>query len=85
MKLIEKTRSGSKVRKKYDKAKTPYRRVLQSRVVPKGATQELKRIYAMLNPVKLQREVSRLQDRLDELAQSKIDTQEEGNLEYSST
>jgi hypothetical protein len=28
MKLIEKTRSGSKVRKKYDKAKTPYRRVL---------------------------------------------------------
>jgi len=85
MKLIEKTRSGSKVRKKYDKAKTPYRRVLQSRVVPKGAKHELKRIYAILNPVKLQREISRLQDRLDELAQSKIDAQEGANLEYIST
>ena len=85
MKLIEKTRTGSKVRKRYDRAKTPYHRVLQSRAVPKEAKQELKRIYAMLNPVKLGREISRLQDRLDTLAQSKNHVQEEVNLEYIST
>ena len=30
LKLISKTRVGSKVTKKYDRAKTPYRRVLES-------------------------------------------------------
>lgn len=85
MKLIKKTRNGSKVTKKYDPARTPYCRVLQSRVVPKAAKQELKRIYAMLNPVKLQREINRLQDRLDELARSKIAAQQEADLEYIHT
>jgi len=85
MKLVEKTRTGSKVRKRYDRAKTPYCRVLQSRAVPKEAKQQLKRIYATLNPVKLGREISRLQDRLDGLAQSKNQVQEEANLEYIST
>lgn len=85
MKLVEKTRNGSKVRKKYDRARTPYRRVLQSRVLPKEAKQELKRIYATLNPVKLGREISRLQDRLDALARSKVHEQEEVNLEYIPT
>ena len=85
MKLIEKTRVGSKVRKKYDKAKTPCRRVLDSDTVPEEARAELKRVYATLNPAKLGREISRLQDRLDALAQTKIDAQEEANLEYIST
>jgi len=85
MKLIEKTRTGSKVRKKYDRARTPYQRVLESDVVPEEAKEELKRIYATLNPVKLGREISRLQDRLDTLAQSKNHVQEEVNLEYIST
>jgi collagenase-like PrtC family protease len=53
--------------------------------VPKEAKQELKRIYATLNPVKLGREISRLQDQIDALARSKIDAQEEVNLEYIST
>ena len=85
MKLVEKTRIGSKVRKRYDRAKTPYCRVLQSRAVPKEVKQELKRIYATLNPVWLGREINRLQDRLDTLAQSKIEAQQEANLEYIST
>ena len=85
MKLVEKTRTGSKVRKRYDRAKAPYRRVLQSRAVPKEAKQELKQLYVTLNPVKLGRQISRLQDRLDTLAQSKNQVQEEANLEYIST
>ena len=85
MKLIEKTRNGSKVRKKYDKAKTPYQRVLDADALPKTAEEELKRVYATLNPVKLGREISRLQDQIDALARTKIDAQEEANLEYIPT
>jgi transposase InsO family protein len=85
MKLIKKTRVGSKVRKKYDKAKTPYRRVLDADPVPEQVKEELKQIYATLNPVKLSREISRLQDRIDALARTKINAQEEANLEYIST
>jgi hypothetical protein len=85
MKLIEKTRYGSKVRKKYDKAKTPYQRVLDSEAVPEAAKEELKRIYTTLNPVKLAREISRLQDELDALARAKHEAQQEVDLEYIPT
>ncbi len=85
MKLIEKTRVGSKVRKKYDRARTPYRRVLESGAVPEQAKDELKRVYETLNPAKLGRQISRLQDRLDELARSKSHAQPEANLEYIPT
>jgi len=85
MKLIEKTRNGSKVRKRYDRAKTPYCRVLDSGPVPEEAKEDLRETYATLNPVKLGREISRLQDRLDGLARSKNHVQEEANLEYIST
>ena len=71
MKLIEKTRVGSKVRKKYDQAKTPYRRVLESPFISREAKEKLQQEYAELNPVELKREIIRLQDRLGELAQSK--------------
>jgi len=53
MKLIEKTRRGSKVRKTYDKAKTPCQRVLDCKVLSKEAQEDLKKTYATLNPVKL--------------------------------
>ena len=85
MKLIEKTRNGSKVHKKYDRAKTPYCRVLDSGTVPEEAKEDLRETYATLNPVKLGREISRLQDQIDALARSKIHEQEEANLEYIST
>ena len=39
----------------------------------------------MLNPVKLNREISRLQDRLDALARSKTEAKQNVNLEYIST
>jgi len=85
MKLIEKTRSGGKVRKKYDKAKTPYQRVLDSHALSEEAEEGLKALYETLNPVKLGREISRLQDRIDALAQAKHEVQEEVSLEYIPT
>lgn len=71
MKLIEKTREGSKVKKKYDQARTPYRRVLESPYISEAAKAKLQREYQQLNPVALKRELIRWQDRLSRLAQLK--------------
>ena len=64
LKLVSKTRAGSKVTKKYDKAKTPFRRVLESGYIDDRIKRSLKREYESLNPVELKRNITRLQDRL---------------------
>ena len=64
LKLISKTRVGSKVTKKYDKAKTPFRRVLESKSIDDKIKKSLKREYDRLNPVELKRNITRLQDEL---------------------
>jgi len=63
-KLESKTRVGSKVTKKYDEAKTPYRRVLESKYVDDKIKVKLKKQYGILNPAELKRKISRLQDKL---------------------
>jgi len=86
MKLIEKTRQGSKVRKKYDQARTPYQRVLESQRVPDVAKKDLKRQCAALNPVALKREIDQLQDRLESIAAADHHaSQPDENLEYISS
>jgi hypothetical protein len=64
MKLIEKTRIGSKVIKKYDKPLTPYRRVLACPDASEEDKQALRKLYAKLNPAQLKRQITRLQQRL---------------------
>jgi len=64
MKLIEKTREGSKVKKRYDKPKTPYQRLLKSPDVDDLTRKKLKKQYARLNPADLKRRILKLQDRL---------------------
>ncbi len=71
MKLIEKTRIGSSVKKKYDKARTPYKRVLESPHTAEHAKNKLKRQYAKLNPAELKRQITKLQTRLLKLASLK--------------
>lgn len=56
-KLISKERVGSKVRKKYDLAHTPYRRVLAASDIPEEKKIEAEGIYTTLNPVLLQRRI----------------------------
>lgn len=63
-KLIEKVRVGSRVTKRYDEPKTPYRRLLASPDVDEAVKRKLKRQYAKLNPAELKREILKLQDRL---------------------
>jgi len=63
-KLKSKTRVGSKVTKKYDETKTPYRRVLDCSDIDDKIKARLKKKYDFLNPAELKRMISRLQDKL---------------------
>jgi len=63
-KLISKTRAGSRVTKKYDSARTPYRRVLECKHIDGKIKDSLKREYDCLNPAELKRRITKLQDKL---------------------
>lgn len=71
MKLLEKTRSGSKVRKKYDKPQTPYQRVLSSPSIPDDIKKWLKHEHGKLNPAELKRNIEHLQNKLTHIAAAK--------------
>lgn len=71
MKLIEKTREGAKVRKRYDTAQTPYQRVLASPHVSPAAKRRLTTGYESLNPAELRRQIGRCQDELLRLGRLK--------------
>jgi hypothetical protein len=68
MKLEEKIRVGSKVKKRYDQPRTPYRRVLESPLVEKEHKKKLNQEYSKLNPAELRRQISSLQIKLRKLA-----------------
>ena len=64
VKLVLKTRTGSKVTKKYDMARTPFRRVLESEYIDDKIKARLEVQYDSLNPADLKRKISKLQDKL---------------------
>ncbi len=71
IKLAEKIRLGSRVKKKYDRARTPFQRMLGSFLIAERNEEEFKQEYATMNPVELKRANMGLQDRLSAVTQSK--------------
>ena len=59
IRLVDKTRINGKIHKKYDKAKTPYHRLMESDQISKERKQELTALYEQLNPAQLKREIDR--------------------------
>jgi len=59
MKLISKTRIGSRYQKKYDEPKTPYQRLLNSGCLTKDQTEKLQKIKTTLNPITLKKEIEK--------------------------
>lgn len=57
IKLIQKIRLKGKIHRKYDKAKTPYCRLMKSNHISEEKKQELKAIYDSLNPAELKRKI----------------------------
>jgi hypothetical protein len=64
MKLIKKIREGSKVKKIYDKPKTPYKRLLDSDKINENIKERLSLKYKQLNPAKLKRKLVMYQNKL---------------------
>ncbi len=64
MKLQSKERHGARVKKKYDAARTPYQRLLDSSFIPEESKKQLRERYRLLNPAQLKRQIEKLQQRL---------------------
>lgn len=64
VKLLTKTRHGSTVSKRYDQARTPYQRLLNSEELTEADRVRLVAEYRPLNPAALKRECERLQRQL---------------------
>ena len=64
MKLKSKERHGARVTKKYDRARTPYQRVLESSFIDEVTKEQLRQRYELLNPAQLKRQLERCQRKL---------------------
>jgi hypothetical protein len=64
MKLKEKVRVGSKIKKTYDDPLTPYARILACPDVSEEHKTQLRQTYSLLNLVDLRRQINQLQDQL---------------------
>lgn len=72
MKLKSKQRIGSKVKKQYDQAQTPYQRLLKSGILNQKQKQQLKTFYRTLNPMELKRKINKLTEKLNKTLRYKI-------------
>jgi hypothetical protein len=85
MKLVSKTRQGSKITKKYDKPKTPYRRVMESKYISSKVKEKLRKQRLLLKPFQLRREMLSLQNKLFKMAVRKKKLKENlGSSNYKS-
>jgi len=71
VKCIEKIRIGSKIKKRYDKPKTPYQRIIECDQIDSKTKEKLKKIYEELDIVKIKKKIVKLADKLFEIVKKK--------------
>lgn len=76
-KLVSKERIGARVVKRYDKARTPYQRLVESGVLSEDERLRLEGILRRTNPVQLKREIDDTLEELWKLAERPMDTRRE--------
>jgi len=64
IKLVLKERAGGRIYRRYDKPRTPYRRIMESPEIPETKKEELRNIYQSLNPAHLKRQIDNKLDTL---------------------
>lgn len=67
-KLLDKTRNGSKTIKRYDKAKTPCQRLIDSQYIKPAIKKKLAASFEDLDPMSLLNQIKDLQDNLNKYA-----------------
>lgn len=76
MKLESKERIGGKVKRRYQQARTPYQRLMESGQLPQGVEEELRAIYLSLNPAELKRQIDAKLEKLYKAYEEKRKTQQ---------
>jgi hypothetical protein len=71
MKLVKKERIKSRIKRKYGKPLTPYQRIMEYDMLSEETKRELQDYYGSLNPVRLKREIEKLQTALYEAYEKK--------------
>jgi hypothetical protein len=71
MKLVSKTREGSKVYRKYDQALTPYQRVLADENLSSARKQQQKERFQSLDPLSLAHQIHAAQENLWQYADTR--------------
>jgi hypothetical protein len=79
-KLVSSQRQGAKVLKKFDRAQTPYQRLLASDVLSQEQGQTLAAIYKSLNPLQLCTQIEQAQQALWKLAHPDQRTDKEDRI-----
>jgi hypothetical protein len=74
IKLKEKVREKGRIHRKYDQAKTPYQRIIESDWISEEKRKELTDIYLSLNPAELKRYIDGLTTKLYHEYQAKKDS-----------
>jgi len=65
LKLESKRRDGAKIIKKYEKPKTPYQRVLESKHISREEKEKLREMYLRINPVEISRKMEKIRRKLE--------------------
>ncbi len=81
VKLISKERKGSKVKKRYDKAKTPYQRLIDSPHISDRVKNDLRKQYVLLDPVSLLKNLEEHQDIVWKSAWKSVEEQAEKSFQ----
>ena len=71
MKLKEKIRDKGKIHRKYDIPKTPYQRIMESKLISQEIKDKLTKIYLSLNPAELKRKIDEKIHRLFKIYEEK--------------
>lgn len=72
MKLKDKQRIGTHVKKTYDTARTPYQRLVRAEILNDRQKHYVQSVYESFNPVDMKRKINRLTDKLNKTLRYKI-------------
>lgn len=73
IKLVSKVRDGGRIKRVYDKPRTPYQRLLESGQISRKDREQLRSIYEKLNPADLKRRIDQLRGQLEAASAGKTD------------
>lgn len=72
VKLVKKVRIGSKIKRIYDKPKTPFQRILETKQIIPEKVAELKKLFQSLNPFQLSKIIDKKLDKIYQMQTKRI-------------